>query len=165
MQRTVWIVLALVLGTAAATIVATSALLPATVAAHFDRRGAANGWMTRDAYTLFMVAFAVGVPLLIVTITSAVARVAPGTLNIPNRKYWNTPERRAIAVAKVTTSTVWLAILVSAFIVGVHWLLIRANTGARAHLPNDALYALLGIFAVAIVAWAVALFARFRRPG
>jgi hypothetical protein len=52
-----------------------------------------------------------------------------------------------------------------AFIVGVHWLLIRANTGASAHLPNDAFYALLGIFAVAIVGWAVALFARFRRPG
>ena len=86
-------------------------------------------------------------------------------MNIPNRSYWSTPERRPIAIAKLKSSTCWFAAFVSAFIVGVHLLVIQANTGAAPHLPNDAFFTLLGAFVLGLLAWLVTLFVQFRRPG
>lgn len=165
MQRFGWVVLALVLGAAAITIVTTSSALPATVASHFDGRGSPNGWMTRDFYTLFMLAFALGLPLLIVAIMAGTARFAPGKLNVPNCSYWRAPEHRAEAIGKLTALACWLGAFVAAFVVGMHFLLITANAGTAPHLPNPAFFALLGCFVVGLFMWIAAMYVVFRRPG
>ena len=44
----------------------TSAQLPARVASHFGRGGYANGFMSHDAYVLFMLAMTTILPLVVV---------------------------------------------------------------------------------------------------
>ncbi len=165
MQRFAWVLLALVLGAAAITIVATSSALPATVASHFDGRGAPNGWMTRGFYTVFMLAFALGLPLLIVAIMAGTARIAPGKMNVPNCSYWRAPEHRAEAIGKLTALACWLAAFIAAFVVGMHFLLMAANLGTAPHLPNPAFFALLSSFVFGLLVWIVMMYVQFRRPG
>lgn len=164
MRRFAWMVLALALGIAAVTIVATSGELPVRVASHFDGQGMPDGWMTRGFYTAFMLALAVGLPLLMVASVAVAARLAPNRLNVPNRGYWSAPERRAEAIGKITASACWLGAFVAIFILGLHFLLIEANAGSAQRLPNAAFYGLLGGFVAGLVVWIVALYAQFRRP-
>ena len=57
-------ILLLVVGTIL--ISATTDHLPAQIASHFGAGGVPNGWMSRSFYLLFMLAFAVILPLVIV---------------------------------------------------------------------------------------------------
>ena len=57
-----------------ATILATSGMLPERVASHFASGGAANGWMSREAYVLIVLAMATLLPLFIVAMMARLPR-------------------------------------------------------------------------------------------
>ena len=164
MQRFAWVALVLILGLAAVAIIATSGALPATVASHFDGNGTPNGWMPRSHYLVFVLAFALGLPLLTVAIIAWAARAAPGMIKVLNRSRWGAPEHRAEAIGRLTALACWLGALDAALVVGVHFLLLEANAGPSPRLPYGAFVALIGCFALGLLAWTGALLVQFRRP-
>jgi hypothetical protein len=144
-------------------VVGTSGALPVRVASHFDAAGFANGYMTRDGYRIFMLAFSVGVPLLVVALIGWLPRLAPNLINIPNRDYWLAPERREAALAALDASALWLGCLLTALAGAVHWLVIRANAVDPPKLENGPLLTLLGAFVAGLVCGIVVLMQRFRK--
>lgn len=68
--------------------------LPNVVASHFDGRGAANGWQTKQA---FIIVFA-GVTALCVLVGFGLASLFGVTpmqlINLPNKQYWLALEHR-----------------------------------------------------------------------
>ena len=140
-----------------------SGALPERVASHFGAAGAANGYMTRDAYRIFMLAFGFGVPLLVVALIGWLPRLAPNLINIPNRDYWLAPERRAATLAALDGCALWLGCLLTAMAGAVHWLIIRANAVNPPRLENGLLITLLAAFVVGLVCWIVVLLRRFRK--
>ena len=68
--------------------------LPETVASHFDGQGNPNAWMGRGAFLVFEIAlllFVVGEMLLV---PRMVSRLPSSLINLPNKEYWLSPERR-----------------------------------------------------------------------
>jgi uncharacterized protein DUF1648 len=141
----------------------TSGALPERVASHFSAAGLANGYMSRDAYRIFMLAFGFGVPLVVVALIAWLPRLAPNLINIPNRDYWLAPERREATLAALDACALWLGCLLTAMAGGVHWLIIRANAGTPPKLENSLLFTLLGAFVSGLVCWIIVLMWRFRK--
>ena len=144
-------------------IMATSSALPERVASHFGASGAADNYMTHDGYRNYMLAFAIGFPLLMVAAISRLPRLMPNLTNIPNRAYWLAPERRETTFAVLDSYALWLGCLLTLLLGGVHWLLLRANAANPPKLENGPFLALLAVFIAAVIWWAVMLLRHFRK--
>ena len=154
---------ALLLVIGAVVIGVTTDQLPAQIASHFAAGGAANGWMSRRGYLLFMLVFAVVIPLSIVFGMSLLPRVSDKAINLPNRDHWLGPAQREATFKFLTAHACWLGSLMIVFITGIHFLLIAANTTQPPHLPTQPFITLLVAFLVGIGIWAATLVRRFRR--
>ena len=120
-------VLFLVVGAAAVFVWLSSGALPERVASHFMAEGAANGYMPRMQYVTSMAALVVVVPLLLVSMAKLASYLPTQFVNLPNRQFWLSPERRAIALASFSRFGVWLACGIVAFLCLVHWFVVQAN--------------------------------------
>ncbi len=150
--------------------------LPEHVATHFDWAGHPNGWMSRAAHLKILIALGLGAPVFIAAICYATRFIPAAFVNIPNREYWLAPERRAQTSTKLFRHGILLAAIMTAFITGVHLLIVGANLAVRpgvsptaaetvyADFVAPASHALIGAFVVAIAVWTVALVLEFRRP-
>jgi hypothetical protein len=145
-------------------ILATVPALPDRVGTHCGPGGVADGWMTREGYRLYMLAFAIGFVGFIVAMVGVVPRLFPAAINVPNRAYWLAPERRAASAAYLLAHACLLGVLLEAMIAGVHALVLEANGVAPARLATAPFVALLAAFFVLFAAWLVTLFRRFRLP-
>src|SRR5450432_4328425 len=103
----------------------TSGGLPSVVASHFAAGGAANGFMPRSTYIVFMLAVTVLVPSLIALSGRLIEALPVARINLPNRDHWLAPERRAETLAALSAQSVAFAALLAAFLCFVHWLVVR----------------------------------------
>jgi uncharacterized membrane protein len=143
-------------------IAATTNQLPAQIASHFGAGGVPNGWMSRNFYLLFMLGFAVILPIVIVLSMSVLPRWKTGGINIPNRDYWLDPTRRESTLNYLSAYACWLGSLMVLFITAIHFLLIEANATQPPRLPFQSFVTLLVLFVVALLAWMAMLALRFR---
>jgi uncharacterized membrane protein len=137
--------------------------LPAQIASHFGAGGAPNGWMSRNGYLLFMLAFAVVLPLAVVLGAGVLPRLKVNSINIPNRDYWLDPSRREATLRYLATHACWLGSLLVVFIAAIHLLLIEANATQPPHLPGQLFVTLLVLFVVALAIWMMTMLLHFRR--
>jgi hypothetical protein len=115
------------LAATAAFIFATASGLPDRVGTHFGPGGGADGWMTRDGYRLYMLAFVLLFVPFIVAMVGVLPRVFPRAVNLPNRDYWLAPERREATFAFLAGHACGFGVLTLTLLAGVHWLLLDAN--------------------------------------
>jgi uncharacterized membrane protein len=149
---------------AAIFVVTSSRAMPAKVASHFGRDGAANGYMWRHTYVYFMLAFVVLLPLFFSFVSSAVARVPVTMINIPNRDYWLAPERRGPAIDRLRGQMQIFSAMLVVFLCFVHWEVVRANQSLPPMLDNGRFMLGLGLFMAALIVWIVSLRRQFRVP-
>jgi uncharacterized membrane protein len=142
---------------------ATSAPLPARVATHFGRGGLANGWMTHDGYLMFILAFSVLLPAFVVVMLGVLPQTVGSRAGIPNRNYWLAPERRAATLSALASHACWLGCLLVVFLTAIHFLTVEANAVTPARLSESALIGVMAGFAIGILLWVLALWARFRQ--
>ena len=140
----------------------TTGQLPAQIASHFGAGGAPNGWMSRNGYLLFMLGFAVILPLGVVLAIGALPRRKPDSINIPNRDYWLDPARREATLRYFGTHACWLGSLLVVFISAIDLLLIEANATQPPRLPTQPFITLLVLFLVALTIWIATMVLHFR---
>ncbi len=87
----------------------TSDRLPAMVASHFGASGMANGYMPRNLYVRFMIAFVIGLPALITFATWYALGRSKIRINLPDRDYWLAPERYAETISFLRASLIWFS--------------------------------------------------------
>lgn len=141
----------------------TTPSLAEPVATHFDGAGHPNGWMTRKGYTIFMAAFGIGLPLLIMSLLRVVPAWFPKRVNIPNRSYWLAPERQAETMQFLNWHMAWLANLMVFFAIAIHHLVLMANGAQPVMLPHAPLFFVIGCFLAGMAVWTALLWYRFRR--
>jgi len=141
---------------------ATTDHLPAQIASHFGAGGVPNGWMSRNFYLLFMLAFAVILPIVVVLSIGVLPRYWSNAINIPNRVYWLDPVRRGDTLNYLAAHAFWLGLLMVVFITAIHFLLIEANATQPPRLPFRPFIAVLAIFLIATGLWTVTLMLHFR---
>jgi len=155
----------LLIAGAAAFVWLTSLSLPDVVASHFGASGQANGFMSRDAYVGLMLACVAGLPTLLTVVSNLGLDAPKARINLPNRDYWLTPERRGETVSYVRAHLARFAAVLVVFLCYVHWLVVRANGAQPPHLSSSGIGVGLAAFGVYAIVWTRLLLRRFRnRP-
>jgi TRAP-type C4-dicarboxylate transport system permease small subunit len=139
----------------------TTRYLPDRVATHFGAGGQANGWMSRDGYLLFMLAFMVGISSLVSFLVGTLPRKYPQWTNVPNRDYWLAPARRDESLGYLATHGKRLGALIVMMMLGMHYVILKANAVQPPTLPGATFSAVLFGFALALIWWIVRLYRRF----
>lgn len=142
----------------------TSSLLPGRLATHFGGRGQPNGWMNRSGYTTFISLLGVGLPLFVIALCFLCRFLPAWTVNIPNREYWVSPERRSRTYGYLLAHSLWLGCLLVAFVAAMHYLTIQANRSIPVHLAGGSMIMVLAVFLGCLAIWVVALMRHFQRP-
>jgi uncharacterized membrane protein len=163
MRKLAWVVFGLMLLFAVIFLMSTVTDLPARVASHFDSAGQPNAYMTQSFYTKFLLAMAVGLPLAMAAVFSAVFSSAQD-MRIPNRDHWLAPERVAQTRAALISHSLWFCTLMVAMVCYVHWLVLAAHRNVPPHLSTPMMLGGVLVFFLATVGWIAALLATFRLP-
>ena len=94
----------------------TSLSLPEYVASHFVSSGQANGFMPRIIYVRLMVVMVVVAPFLMAYLPSLSLNKPDARINLPNREYWLSPERRQETINKISRSMKGAALFMAVFL-------------------------------------------------
>lgn len=159
MNRVFLLVLALV----AAFVWLSSGALPDAVASHFGPGGRADGFTTRGAYVGLMLGVVIVVPSLLAASSLVVRLLPPQFVNLPNKRYWLAPERRAASLDALAGLGTRFATALAVFLGYVHGLVVRAHAVQPPRLSESWFFAGLTLFAVATLVGLVSLFRRFGR--
>jgi hypothetical protein len=162
-HRVAWWVFIVLLLFAVLFVTGTASQLPPIVASHFDAAGQPNAFMSRSGYIRFVLCVAVGLPVVVVAILTAVYSRA-ADLKLPNREYWLAPPRVDQTRAFLVAHGVWFGSLLAILGCFVHWLELAANRQQPPHLSNSSFAAVLIAFFIATAAWLAVLMFAFRRP-
>lgn len=137
--------------------------LPERVASHFGTGGAPNGFMPRDSFITFYLGFIFFMPAIFFLVSALIRRVPK--LNLPNKDYWMTPERREAALESLARGFRMLGLMIGLLLVAIHQLVINANLATPPHLDEHGIALLLGIFAFSFLSFLIWMSLRFRIPG
>jgi len=153
----------IVLFVAGAFVWLTSGGLPPMVASKFGPDGVAHALMSKGAYTALMLALVVGVPGLVAATTLLVRVLPPQLVNLPHKRYWLAPERRAATLAALASMSLRLAISLAVFMGFMHWLVVRAHAVQPPRLQESWFFAGLAVFGTVTLALILLLYRRFGR--
>lgn len=158
-----WVAFVAILLFAAAFILATTNELPSHVAVHFDAGGVATSFMPSSRYRLFILAFTIALPIVLVATLSSVYSRARN-FNLPNREYWLAPQRIERTRSFLVAHGVWFGTLFTGLMSFMHWLVLDANRHIPPTLSNQAFFIGLLTFFGCMVVWLGTLLVTFRRP-
>jgi hypothetical protein len=143
---------------------ASLAILPDRVAIHFGAGGAPDGWASSLTHTLLML----GVDTLVFGALYFAPRListVPGKwVNLPNRDFWLSPQRRPLALEKLQHHLWRFGTAVFLFLLVAGLLTIRANRADPVRLEEGLFLTALVIFLAYTLYWVVALVRAFRVP-
>ena len=135
-HRIAWIVFVGLLLLAALLIVQSSNGLPARMAVHFDAAGNPNSFMPANRYLRLTLLFALGLPIALVGIMTAVFSRAID-FKLPNRDYWLAPERLARTRSVLVRHGIWAGSLLTGFMCFMHWLVLAHSLYPRAAIRSN----------------------------
>lgn len=137
--------------------------LPGVVASHFNGRGGANGWQTKEAFFTVFVGVTVLCVLFGFGVASLIGAMPMRLINLPNKQYWLAPERRDETLEWLKAYFGWFACALYVLMIVVYDYAAQSNLHPG-HPPSVAhlVYTLVGFLAFVIV-WLVRMFARFSR--
>jgi len=137
-----------------------AAVLPDPVASHFGGSGAADGWMSRDAFVGVYAAVVAASLGPLAAVAFGLGRAPVAWINVPHREHYLAPERREATLAALSEYIAALGALALTFLIAVMEMVRVANLATPPRLPDTFIPA-LALFAVATV---VILIRRFPRP-
>jgi uncharacterized membrane protein len=163
LKKIPWIFFTLMLLFAILYVVRTVPHLPLMVASHFDSGGYPNAYMTRSAYSKFVLGLSVGLPIAMVALLTLVFSNARD-MKLPNRDYWLAPQRIAQTRSLLINYAVWFGSIMVAMACFVHWLELGAHRSVPPHLPNQLFGGGLIAFFLITGGWIIRLLSAFRLP-
>lgn len=158
-------VLALVTAFWAAHLAWVAGQLPDPVATHFGAGGEANGWMSRTGFVVFSVGLVAFLASVNLGIAALVGRLPDSALSLPHRDHWLAPERRDATRHTIRARMIGLLSGTIVFVAAVNHLILEAHRRpGPPRLSDDALLGVMAAGFLAIGAWSLAFYGRFRRP-
>jgi uncharacterized membrane protein len=147
-----------------AVVLVTLGRLPPVVASHFDAAGVPNGWSSRPAYALLLIAIGVLLPLGITGLITSLTRRGPARLNLPARDYWTRPEHSQEAVLRVRAYVWWLGCIMAGAALLIHWLVVAAHAHQPPRLRTSTVLLVLSAVLLGLAGWTAGWYRLLRRP-
>ena len=139
-------------------------VLPERVAIHFAWGGAADGWASRLESTLLTV----GLDTLLFLsfwFSPALLRWTPTKwVNLPNRAYWLSPERREATIARFSRRLWAFGTALFLFLLAVGLLTLKANRADPVRLDQPLFLVALTLLLAYTLYWTWTLVRDFRLP-
>lgn len=139
------------------------ARLPEVVASHFDAYGNPNGWESKQVFLAFFIGVTL-IPVVLVFVVPAIIKAIPVELiNLPNKRYWLSPERSAETLDFLTSRFAWFGCAVYGLMLFVFRYAVQSNLQPHGRPDPNSIWMALGIFAALATVWAVLLGLHFAR--
>ena len=138
--------------------------LPARMASHFGASGAANGWMTKQAFFAVYAAIVVVCALVGFLAPRKIEKSSPARINLPNKDYWLAPERRGATFAYFRSSFAWYACALLLTLVLAMGMAIQANFSSPPRIASGSALTIVAAFLLFNLLWIISLFRRFSAP-
>lgn len=136
--------------------------LPTEVASHFDFSGRANSHQGKLGFVVSMALLQLLIPVPLLVMTSSLHRAPLTSINIPNRDYWLSPERRESSLRRVASLLDEVNLAIALLLASVAELMIRAQLAVG---PRPLRFAIpLVLFLVFTLFWSLRLHRQFRLP-
>lgn len=136
--------------------------LPETIASHFGASGQADGWSSKAEFTWVYAGLIGFLAILFLGLAFGFPRLPISIINIQNRDYWLSPERRAASYAYLSRWTLWLGNATLALVLSLVHLTLRVSLNNSQHL-GKANWLILVAYAVCAMASGMLLVRRFRK--
>lgn len=137
------------------------AKMPATVASHFGAAGTPNGWMPKEGLVAVHAASVVFLAFAMLVAGRAPESLPPERINLPNKAYWLSPERRAGTFAWMRGAFEWFGAATFALFLDLFAQVLRMNLGLTRGPEHPRLS--LGLYLAFTAVWVGAFFRRFAR--
>lgn len=138
--------------------------LPDSIAVHFGPSGNPDAWSGKAGFIVLY--GGIEALMFIMGLLAALlpSKMPVSMLNIPNRDYWLTPERREASLEFLSDQILWLESITLAFLIAVAQIIVRANLHGTPRIPHAPVFTVLAVFVASIIAVSVRMYWRFRRP-
>jgi len=137
--------------------------LPATVASHFDGAGNPNGWMSKSTFVIFEAVLLLLVISEFTLLPRLIEKMPDSLLNIPNKSYWLSEDRRAETFAIIRNYFEWFSVMLLVVFLAINQLVFRANI-IRENLSDKEAWLIIAVFLIFVVVWLISLVRKFRKP-
>jgi uncharacterized membrane protein len=137
--------------------------LPDRVASHFDAHGNANGWQSKSAF--FLVFTMVGVLAAVIgfALPRIIAAVPAQLINLPNKKYWLSPEHLAETQESLSNYFAWFGCAMFSIMIATFNYAIESNLHPDNRPDVSHLWYILAGFLIFVVVWSIRMITKFSR--
>lgn len=157
------ILIILLLGVLFAQTVVYYSVLPEIMASHFDGSGNPDGWMTKRFFFGFEATLLLFLLFIFTALPALLRRTPNRWINLPNKDYWLSADRRSETLAAVGRYHDWVSIALILLFITVNQLVFQANLNQTPLSTGSVLLVLLLFFAF-ISGWIFLFVKRFNKP-
>jgi uncharacterized membrane protein len=137
--------------------------LPVIVASHFGPQGTANGWMPKNVFCGFYAGLLCFIGALFSLLGGTIGRIPEALWNLPHKKYWFAPERKAQTISFVRNGLRLFGMATMFLMIMIFQLAFQANMSSPPSLPASLVLSVLIPYLVCAAVFIIALFRRFGR--
>jgi uncharacterized membrane protein len=138
-------------------------LLPDRVASHFGASGQPDAWSGKETFVkIYLVAVAF-IAVLFPGIGLILRKIPASLINLPNKDYWLSPERKQETVAVLSRQFLWFGSATLLLLLDIFHQSFRVHLGQAQTLEHP-VASIVG-YVLFTTLWSIALIAKFmRRP-
>jgi len=124
--------------------------LPEIVGSHFGKSGFASAWQTKAAFLFVELIVIILATFVSFGVPRLIAAVPTSAINLPNKDFWLSPERREDTISFLRTQMAWFGCTLLAFLLFVMELVFRANLQTTPRLNMAAFIPALLVFVLSL---------------
>ncbi len=137
--------------------------IPEILGSHFAKSGFASAWQTKAAFFSTELIIIVLATFVSFGIPRVLAAMPASTINLPNKEFWLSPERREDTLTFLRAQIAWLGCVLLAFLLFVMELVFRANLHTPPQLNTAVFVPALLAFLAFSTTWTIRLVFHFFR--
>jgi len=136
-------------------------LLPDRVASHFGASGLPDAWSGKESFVkIYLIVVAV-IALLFPGIGLILRKTPASLMNLPNKDYWLSPERREETIAVLSRQFLWFGSATLLLLLDIFHQSFRVHLGKAQALDHPV--ASIVVYVIFTTFWSIALIVKFMR--
>jgi uncharacterized membrane protein len=134
------------------------------MASHFDAHGNVNGWQTKQAFFLSIVTVSVLATVVGFAVPLLISVLPKELINLPNKKYWLSPEREKETLAYLQGFFAWFGCALFLVLILVFQYAIDNNLHPHNPPPPERMWVVLAGFVFVLLAMSALMLRKFLNP-